>query len=171
MTSGFKSSRNRVRTHYEKPLSSRVFFDLILLHRHPLQHLFGIIVTPLARHISLLLNSHRSSDSHHYTFPKIPSYHHFFVIVPSVSMLMTSARATPYHRARRAVQARAAPNQHARQQICLYRNTNINAPTHAKPARALLDHRAPLQTSVRRVHVCIYFPKIVFMPKSKPVWR
>ena len=107
MTSGFKSSRNRVRTHYEKPLSSRVFFDLILLHRHPLQHLFGIIVTPLARHISLLLNSHRSSDSHHYTFPKIPSYHHLFVIVPSVSMLMTSARATPYHRARRAVRARA----------------------------------------------------------------
>ena len=75
-------------------------------------------------------------------------------------MQITSARATPYHRARRAVQARAAPNQHVRQQICLYRNTNINAPTHAKPARPLPYHRGPLQTSVRSVHVCIYFPDI-----------
>ena len=115
---------------------------------------------PPARHISLLLNSHRSSDSHHYTFPKIPSYHHFFVIVPSGSMQISSARATPYQRARRAVRARAALNQHARQQICLYRNTNINAPTHAKPARALPYHRVPLHTSVGSVHVCIYFPNI-----------
>ena len=110
--------------------------DLILLHRHPLQHLCGIIVTTIARHISLLLNSHRRSDSHHYTLPKILSYHHFLVIVPSASMQITSARATPYHRARRAVQARAAPNHH-------------RAPTHMSLPQYKYQRTHPRQTSAR----------------------
>ena len=160
-TKWFKSSRIRVQTHDEKSLSSWCFFDLILLHRHPLQHLCGIIVTTIARHISLLLNSHRSSDSHHYTFPKIPSYHHLFVIVPSGSMQITSARATPYHRARRAVRARRLTKP-ARVP------TNMSLPQHKyqrthprhTSARSPIPSRIHLHTSVRSVHVSIYFPNI-----------
>ena len=109
---------------------------------------------PPARHISLLLNSHRSSDSHHYTFPKSSSYHPSFVIVPSGSMQISSARATPYQRARRAVRARAPHQTSTRANKYVFTAIQISTHPPTPNQRARCHTIAPPSTPACAVCTC-----------------